>query len=132
MWRVRLELSVIADDYRGSTFQPIMTGHFTMYIGFGHIRNKRHNGRQMSSLLFWLFLHSISVRGGRYYLFWPLLFVLALTICQQKLNGVSARMNNDDICLPLCLLFLIWFWGTKSSPKKYIPVFLHSLYILKK
>jgi len=40
-----------------------------------HIRNKRHNGRQIWSLLFWLFLHSISVRGGHHYLFWPSLFV---------------------------------------------------------
>jgi len=46
-----------------------------------HIRNKRHNRRQMSSILFWLFLHSISVRGGCHYLFWSSLFVLTVTIC---------------------------------------------------
>jgi len=46
-----------------------------------HIINKRHKGGQMSSLLFWLFLHWISVTGGHHYMFWPSLFVLAVTIC---------------------------------------------------
>ena len=49
--------------------------------GGWHIRNKRHNGRQILSLLFWPFLHSISVMGGRHSLFWLSLFVLAITIC---------------------------------------------------
>jgi len=43
--------------------------------------NKRHKGGQLLSLLFWLFLHSISVTGGRHYLFWPSLFGLPVTIC---------------------------------------------------
>jgi len=37
---------------------------------------------------------------------WLSLFVLAVTIFSQKLNGESAKMNNDDICLPLCLFVL--------------------------
>ena len=32
-----------------------------LIMGWKHIRKKRHKGRQMSSLLFWLILHSISV-----------------------------------------------------------------------
>jgi len=67
----------------------------------------------MSSLLFWLFLHSICVTGGRHYLFWPSLFVLAVPICSGRhylLTEIEWRIsqnNNDDIWLPLCLLFLI-------------------------
>jgi len=68
----------------------------------------------MLSLLFWLFLHSLYVRGGCHYLFWPSLFVLKVTICYEKLNGESVKMNNDDIWLPLCLLFLICFHSLSS------------------
>jgi len=72
----------------------------------------------MSSLLFWLFLHSISVTGGRHYLFWPSPFVLAVTICSGRhylLTEIEWRIsqnNNDDICLTLCLLFLICLYAT--------------------
>ena len=45
---------------------------------------------------------------GCHYLFWPSLFVLTATICYQKLNLETAKMNNDDICIPLCTLILIW------------------------
>jgi len=58
--------------------------HISSTDGDTHVRNKIHKGRQMSSLFFWLFLHSISVRSGRHFLFWPSLFV------KQKLNGESA------------------------------------------
>ena len=64
-------------SYRGGTYA-------CAYI----IRNKRHGGRQMSSLLFGLFLCSkflsgvaVTICPGRHYLFWPSLFVLAVTIC---------------------------------------------------
>jgi len=73
----------------------------------------------MSSLLFWLFLHWISVTGGRH-LFWLSLFVLAVTICSGRhylfwpslcvIGEIERRIsqnNNDDICPPLCLLILI-------------------------
>jgi len=60
--------------------------------GRSYIKNKRHNGRQKSSLLFWLFLHSNSITGGRRYLLWPSLFVLAVTICKHKLNVESAQI----------------------------------------
>ena len=52
----------------------------------------------MSSLLFWLFLHSISVSGGQHNLFWPSLFVLAIIICSgrhslvQDIDGASAKI----------------------------------------
>jgi len=88
----------------------------------------------MSSLLFWLFLHSISVRGGRHYLFWPSLFVLAITVCSghnyfilavttcsgrhyllTKIEWRNSQNNNDNICLLLCLLFLICSTASVSS-----------------
>ena len=52
---------------------------------------------------------AVTICSGHHYLFWPSLFVLAVTICLQKLNGESAQMNNDNICLPLSPLFLICF-----------------------
>jgi len=57
---------------------------------------------QMSSLLFWLFLNSISVRGGRHYL---------LTEIEWRIS----QNNNDDICLPLCHLFLICWIRTSIT-----------------
>ena len=67
-----------------------------------HIRNKRHKGRQMSSLFFWLFLHSI-------------LSGVVVTICSghrfllTEIEWRISQNNNDNICLLLCLLFLICF-----------------------
>jgi len=92
-----------------------------------HIRNKRHNGSQMSSLLFWLFPHSISIRGGSHYLFWLSLFDLAVTICSGRhylLTEIEWRIsqnNHDDICLPLCLIFLM---PTLRIPSSDIQTFL--------
>ena len=60
----------------------------------------------MSSLLFWLFLPSISVTGGRHYLFWLSLFVLAVAILfgrhylLTEIKWKVSQNNNDDICLP--------------------------------
>jgi len=90
-------------------------------VGTRHMRNKSHNRSQMSSLLFWQFLHSISVWVGRHYLFWPPLFVLAISICFGRhylLTDIEWRIsqnNNDNICLLLCLLFLIWHETTTTG-----------------
>ena len=50
----------------------------------------------MTSLLFGYFSieflsqEAVTICSGRLYLFWPPLFVLAVTICEQKLNVESA------------------------------------------
>jgi len=44
------------------------TGAIKLHECDNHRRNKRHKGGKMSSLLFWLFLHSISVTDGCHYL----------------------------------------------------------------
>ena len=68
---------------------------FKQVLKLSHIRNNRHKGGQMSSLLFWLFLHSISVTGGLYYLFWPSLFILAVTICSSRHYLLIYWMENQ-------------------------------------
>ena len=43
---------------------------------------------------------------------WWLSIQLRIFFGKQKLNGESAKMNNDDICLPLYLLFPICMYLT--------------------
>jgi len=124
LWRDTLpESSLFYKVGGGGRRRGLSTVFYVAECGL-HIRNKRHKGGQMSSLLFWLFLHWISVTGGRHYLFWPSLFVLAVTICSGRhylLTAIEWRIshyNNDDICLFYVSYFLYGGLGIEGRSKE--------------
>jgi len=59
---------------------------------------------------------AITICSGRHVLFWPLGFVLAVTICSghhyllTEIEWRISQNNNDDICLPICLFFIIGYY----------------------
>jgi len=79
---------------------PLIQSLQTVALNTLHIRIKRNNKRNMSSLFIladspfnrpelhvpWqsLFVLDVTTCSGRHYLFWPSLFVLAVTICSDR------------------------------------------------
>ena len=49
---------------------------------------------------------------------WPIPICSGRHYLLQKLNGESAKMNSDDICLSLCLLLLIWIIVKINRPDR--------------
>jgi len=83
--------------------------------------------------LFWpsLFVLAVTICSGHHCLFWTSLFVLAITVCSGRhylfwpslfLTQIEWRISkndNDDICLPLCPLFLTWCWVLIGCERKF-------------